>query len=333
MKEKRSFTKKLGWFFSILLLIILIPYFIVSVILAYEKITDFNNLPSVFGYTPFIVNDNSMKGDVEKGDLLILQPKETYALLKRGDIVAFKEDNDKYKVRRIDNIVSQPKPDDNGKVAESDVAEYKTKGTNNKKADRVALISDTIIGVYLINIPKVGQVIEYINNGWLLVISIPILGLIIVGLIFLAGKCEAKKIPTQEKEEKQELMSAAELTTGQNIREELNKKMPVKNSSSNIGQQPQQVIPPQQVTTPQAQIKVVPPQQTVQQSNPTGQLAGGINIVPPSEMGNTPQTVTPNPQQATPPQAQVQVVPPQQPVQQPTTQTVVIPQNNQTQNK
>ena len=164
MKEKRSFTKKVGWFFSILLLIILIPYFIISIILTYEKVTNLNSLPSVFGYTPFIVKDNSMKGNTSKGDLLILKSEETYALLPRGEIVAFKEDNNKYKIREIDSIVSQPVPDENGNVAEDAVAKYKTIGTNRKKIDRLALLSDAIFGVYFFNIPKVGQYISYIEN-------------------------------------------------------------------------------------------------------------------------------------------------------------------------
>ena len=199
MKEKRSFTKKVGWFFSILLLIILIPYFIISIILTYEKVTNLNSLPSVFGYTPFIVKDNSMKGNTSKGDLLILKSEETYALLPRGEIVAFKEDNNKYKLREIDSIVSQPVPDENGNVAEDAVAKYKTIGTNRKKIDRLALLSDAIFGVYFFNIPKVGQYISYIENTWMLVISLPILALVIVGLMFLASKCEAKKYQKQQK--------------------------------------------------------------------------------------------------------------------------------------
>ena len=331
MKEKRSFTKKVGWFFSILLLIILIPYFIISIILTYEKVTNLNSLPSVFVYTPFIVKDNSMKGNTSKGDLLILKSEETYALLPRGEIVAFKEDNNKYKIREIDSIVSQPVPDENGNVAEDAVAKYKTIGTNRKKIDRLALLSDAIFGVYFFNIPKVGQYISYIENTWMLVISLPILALVIVGLMFLASKCEAKKIPKATEEDKLELMSAAELTSGKNIREELNKSIPLQQ------QAPQQItVAPQEVQqniTPQVQQTQV----VQQKQNATGQLAGGINIVPPSEVSNTP-----TPQVVAPPQTQ-QAMPQQQPYQQPypvqnqaqniQPQQVVPPQNNQSQNQ
>lgn len=328
MKENRSFAKKLGWFFSILLLIILIPYFIVSCILAYGKVTNLESLPTIFEYRLVIIKDNAMKKDLYRDDLLIIKKQETYSLLGRGDIVTYKKDNDGYETRRIETIVSRPRTSSsNEEVSALAPAEYRLKASNRDKADSTSIMSNSIQGVYLFRIPQVGAFLSYINNGWLLVGSVPLLFIVIIGLIFLASKCEKKKAPVDKENKELELMSAAELTTGKNLREELINNQQ-QNAPTVVTPQPQVTHQEQNIQQQHRQVQVVmPPSGTM-----AGQIAGGIQIVPPSET-TTSQTVQSSPVvQTVPASPQVVVVQPVagQNIQQQHGQVQVVPINQAT---
>ena len=340
MEEHRSFFKVVGRFFSIIFLIILIPYFIVSCIITYSAVTNFDNLPSVFGYKPVIIKNNEMKKDLYKGDLLIIKTEETYSLLPKGTIITYQESTDHFKTREISTVVSSPKVDENTEAENLDSAEYRLKASSKENADSGSIMSNQIEGVYFFRIPAIGTYLSYIENRWLLVVSLPVLGLLIVLFMMAAIKWAPKKVEKKEEKKELELMSAAELTTGVNLRDDLLQKA----SSKAKNPQNNQVTPqtpqpqPQVIVTQQPQVQQVPQQNTTPTTQATGgDFGGGITIAPPTE---NPQP-TPTPEQSNVQQApQIQVVPPTEVIppqpfaqqsaapQQPQQQPTVVPQNN-----
>lgn len=338
MEEHRSFFKVIGRFFSILFLIILIPYFILSCILTYSAVTNFENLPSVFGYKPVIIKNNEMKSDLYKGDLLIVKTEETYALLEREDIITYKESTDHYKTRKISTVVTRPEIDENTPAENLKPAEYRLKASSKEKADKGSIMSNQIEGVYFLRIPVIGTYLSYIENTWLLVVSIPVLGLLIVLFMMGAIKWAPKKVEKKEEQKDLELMSAAELTTGVNLRDDLLKKASSKNQTTQNNQvtpQVQATPQPQVIVTPQVQGVVQQPNQAVQPQATGGDFGGGIKIIPPKETV-APQQQAPTTTVQQQPQIQIvppkEVVPPQPFEQQPQPQAQVVPQQNNNQN-
>ncbi len=318
MKEKRSFIKKIGSFFSTIFLLVLIPYFIISVVLVYSNLVNLNinenHIPTFFGFKPVIIHDNAMKGDLDKGDLLIIKEQEDYTQLNTGTIITYSQKKDEYQTKKIYRVLFKPEPPEKGETT-TKPAEYNTKANKNKKVDEARLFSDDIEGVYLLRIPYIGTYLSYIEHEWLLVFSLPILAIVIILFIKLKIKCAAKKIKEDNKVEQQdlELFSAAELTSGKELRKDLlNSKLGEnKEVSSNPVQQPTVVPTPQEV-----------PQPTVTPVQDNNQLTGGIKIVPPTETQINQNTVTQQPQT----QSQPQVIPV-------TDQVKVVPLNNNQENK
>lgn len=313
MEEKRSFIKKIGNFFSTIILLVLVPYFIISAILMYSSLVNMNinenHLPAFFGFKPVIIHDDSMKGKLDKGDLLIIKEQEDYTQLDTGTIITFSQKKDEYKTREIYKVLVKPDPPAKGEQSPQQ-AEYNTKARANEKADEARLFSDNIEGVYLFKIPIVGTYLSYIENQWFLVFSLPILAIIIILFFKLKVKCAPKKIKEKKEEKKDlELFSAAELTSGKELREEL------LNSKTKSNVQTPNVNTPQPPVTPQPTVTPV---------TRDNQISGGIKIVPPTEVQlkqNNQQIEKAQPQVQPQVQSQPQVIPVNQ-------QVTVVPLNN-----
>ena len=75
---------------SVLLLFILLPILFVSATILVDSYVHPDEVPSFWGWKPFIVLSGSMETQISPGDAVIV--KETGAEnLKKGDIIAFKD--------------------------------------------------------------------------------------------------------------------------------------------------------------------------------------------------------------------------------------------------
>ena len=87
---------------SIIILIILITILFVSVTILIDSCLHPDEVPSFFGWKPFIVLSGSMETQISAGDIVVVKEIDTQNLQK-GDIIAFKED-DVVITHRIDEV-------------------------------------------------------------------------------------------------------------------------------------------------------------------------------------------------------------------------------------
>ncbi len=129
---------------------------------------DSDNVSNLAGFTPMIVQSDSMAPTFEKGDLIIIKTCDVESL-EEGDIITFHTiiDNEyALNTHRIETIT------------ETDgVRSYVTKGDNNDIADTHSIADGDIVGKYVMRLPKVGKLMDILSSstGFLVIIVLPML--------------------------------------------------------------------------------------------------------------------------------------------------------------
>lgn len=130
---------------------------------------DNQNVANLFGYTPLVVESNSMSPTFKKDDLIFVKKCDT-SKLEEGDIICFHTiiDNEyALNTHRIQSIV------ENGEARS-----YTTVGDNNNGVADQHIISDgDIVGKYVGHISGAGKLMNFLSSstGFLLVIVLPML--------------------------------------------------------------------------------------------------------------------------------------------------------------
>jgi len=138
----------LGFINAILILII-----VINILLLLSEHVLKNAYPSIMDYTYLTISNNDKVLGVNKGDLLILDTRKTFTT---NEIVYYKEDNDKTEL---------------GKVAEINVSRVTVK--NSKKESNTT--KGLVIGTVIVNVSKMGTIIDMIFQPIGLAVSIVIL--------------------------------------------------------------------------------------------------------------------------------------------------------------
>ena len=167
---------------SIIVIIILLPILLISATILIDSYMHPDKVPSFFGWKPFIVLSGSMETQISAGDVVVVKETDTQSL-KKGDIIAFKEDNVVI-THRIDDITEE-----NGEKR------YITKGDNNNTQDVGYVLPEQVEGVFQFKIARLGNLAMFIQTplGMIVCLSIPII------IIILLQTSDSKK-------EKEELM-------------------------------------------------------------------------------------------------------------------------------
>ena len=155
---------------TILMSLVLWAVILLAALFAFTTLAtrDRTTVSSLAGYTPMIVQSDSMAPTFYAGDLIIIRKCDT-STLEEGEIITFHTIiNNEYALNthRIDSISEQ-----NG------ARSYVTKGDNNDMVD-VHVISDgDIVGNYIGKMPGFGKIMEFLSSsmGFLLVILLPLL--------------------------------------------------------------------------------------------------------------------------------------------------------------
>mgnify|MGYP002619250684 FL=1 len=130
---------------------------------------DDQSVASILGYTPLVVETDSMKPTFESGDLIFIKKCDT-SKLKEGDIITFHTiiDNqyalNTHRIQKIDEA--------NG------VRSYTTIGDNNNGiADQHVISDGDIVGKYIGHVSGLGKVMNFLSSsmGFLIVIVLPML--------------------------------------------------------------------------------------------------------------------------------------------------------------
>ena len=165
-----------------------------------------DEIPSFFGWKPFIVLSGSMETEIDAGDVAVVKETDT-ASLKKGDIIAFKS-GEIVITHRIYDIIQ-----------EEGETRYITKGDNNNAEDNGYVLPEQIEGVYQFKISRLGNIEMFIQTpiGMIVCLSIPFIILVLVQIVdskrnqkYIEEKGNKQKIMEEEierlKKENEELM-------------------------------------------------------------------------------------------------------------------------------
>ena len=193
---------------TIIILIILIPILFLSGVILINSYVHPDEVPSFFGWKPFIVLSGSMETQISVGDLVIVKEVDT-SILKKGDIIAFKE-NDIVITHRIDDIIT-----------EDGMVKYITKGDNNNIRDEGTVLPEQVEGIFICNISRLGNLAIFIQTpmGMIVSLSIPVILLIIIGIM---DSKKTNKIINEKLDKQKEMEEEIQRLKKQN--EELKKK-------------------------------------------------------------------------------------------------------------
>ncbi len=170
MKKDKKWYQKISNWLIIAISVILVPILVINIWIMIQANNNKDEIPSVFGYKPFIVLSGSMETKIFKGDLIltkIVDPKT----LKVNDIIAFRDAEDTVTTHRIIDIV------------ERDGENYFiTKGDNNQTQDENAVEYDDVEGIFVLRFPGMGSIMNSLSKPTTIIILL--LG---ITLVFIIG--------------------------------------------------------------------------------------------------------------------------------------------------
>ena len=196
--------KKLKVVLSSIVLVILAPILFVSLVILINSYTNPDEVPSFFGWKPFIVLSGSMETEIYSGDVAVVKEVDLKEISK-NDIIAFKDDEIVITHRVIDII------NENGTI------KYKTKGDNNNVEDSGYVLEEQVEGKYQFKVRRLGNFAMFAQTpiGMIVCLSIPI------GLLLLIQMIDSRGNKKSQKEAQRKLQRKIELLEKQN--EELKK--------------------------------------------------------------------------------------------------------------
>ncbi|MFQ8784948.1 MAG: signal peptidase I [Clostridia bacterium] len=173
---------------SSLIIIILLIIVLISGIVFINSKKNPNEIPSIFGYKPFVVLSGSMETEIYKGDLVIVKKVEAKDL-KENDIIAFRDDDNYVVTHRI-----VEKIEENGEI------KFKTKGDNNNIDDDGYVNLNQIEGIYEFKISGLGNVVMFMQRPSTLIITLILI--FVGGAAFIA--IDDNKLSADERKELEE---------------------------------------------------------------------------------------------------------------------------------
>lgn len=189
-------------FLSILAIILFI-----NIVILVNSYTKPDEVPSFFGWKPFIVLSGSMETQIHVGDLVIVKETDTKELNK-NDIIAFREDNIVITHRIVDVY------------NDSDGIKYITKGDNNNAEDKGCVTEGQVEGVFKCRIGGLGNLALFIQTPIGIIVSLSIPLIILLSIQYVNLKKEKQYY--NEKIEKEKNMQA-EIESLKKQNEELKK--------------------------------------------------------------------------------------------------------------
>ena len=217
--EKKWYKSPSTWA-TIIISILLVPVLLVNLFIIIQSKTNKDEIPSIFGYKPFIVLSGSMESDIHKGDLIITK-KVKPENLEVDDIIAFRDAAGTVTTHRIIDIVEK-----NGKKS------FITKGDNNSTQDRNLVALESVEGIYIGRVPGLGSIMDKLAEPTtIIILALGITMIFVIGFMISSKKqSELEKKEYLEfklQKEKEEMLKKKRLKEKRE-KEELEKTQPKK---------------------------------------------------------------------------------------------------------
>lgn len=207
MKNEKKWYQKPSNIALTIACLILIPMLIVNLYIIYQANTNKDEVPSIFGYKPFIVLSGSMETKIHRGDLIFVKTIEP-SELEVEDVIAFRDAEETITTHRIIEIVEK-----------DGITYFITKGDNNSSQDQNLVEFDDVEGIYVGRIPNVGNIMNSLSEPT----TILILGLGITVIFVIGYSISNKKLKDAEREEFLEYKRLKELENQKKKEEEKGK--------------------------------------------------------------------------------------------------------------
>lgn len=180
---------------SIIILIVLLPVLFVNSVIIIDSFVHPDEIPSFFGWKPFIVLSGSMETEIFAGDLAVVKEVDP-EIIKENDIIAFKHGGivTTHRVVRI--------------TEEDGVTKYITKGDNNNVEDSGFVLQEQVEGIYQFKMDNLGNLAMFVQTpiGMMVCLSIPLALLLLIQLVESNNsKKYIKEKQSKEKELKEEI--------------------------------------------------------------------------------------------------------------------------------
>jgi len=201
LKEDKKWYQSFSNWLIIIGCVILIPILVINLWIMVQSKTNNEQVPSVFGFKPFIVLSGSMESDIHKGDLIITKETDP-TKLKVNDIIAFRDAEKTVTTHRIIEIVTNDGKD-----------YFITKGDNNSTQDLNLVALEDVEGIYVTRIPGIGSMMNSLSKPTtIMVLIFGITAIFVIGFMISNKKerdLERKEFLEyklmKEKEEKERL--------------------------------------------------------------------------------------------------------------------------------
>lgn len=187
----------------------------------------------IFGYKAFIVLSDSMKGEFDAGDLVLVKEVDP-TTLQVGDIIAYTSQNTESFGETITHKIREVKTDDQGNLG------FITYGISTDTNDETLVTSEYVIGEYQNNLPGIGKFFQFLKTtpGYIVCILIPFLVLIVIEGVRCINLFKQYKAEQQAELQAQRDKIEEERAENQRMMQELlamKKEMEEKQASSNQG--------------------------------------------------------------------------------------------------
>ena len=158
---------------KIFLYLVLVCVLTYNVVIICKSFLYSNEIPSIFGIKTFVVVSGSMEPELSIGDIV----KETGKnQLMEKDIISYREDQ-KIITHRIYSIM----------LVNGDIM-YQTKGDSNNLFDNQLVKYDDIEGKVIFIIPKLGNILIFLQNKNIIMFIIIIYYILMLGMLYKKNK-------------------------------------------------------------------------------------------------------------------------------------------------
>lgn len=168
--EKPGISHRVATIVGAVLCVILLPILIINVTLIVKSFTNRDEVPSVGGVFPLIVLTDSMYPDIQSGDLIFCRTEDPENV-RIGDYIAFTDPAGNGTSIVTHSVVA---------ITEDGGLAWITRGIANNADDATPVPADNLVGVYKARIPKLGNVVLFMQTtaGLIICVVCPILLLI-----------------------------------------------------------------------------------------------------------------------------------------------------------
>lgn len=166
-KNNSSVLEKIKSIIGLTLCVILVPILTINLTLIAKSYINKDEVPNIGGTMPLIVLTDSMKPEIDSGDLIICHKIDAEDV-KVDDVIAFFDpagNGTSIVTHRVIEII-----DENGEL------NFKTRGDANNADDKLLVPADSLVGIYEFRIPYAGNAALFMQSstGFVVCVIVPI---------------------------------------------------------------------------------------------------------------------------------------------------------------